>query len=73
MKGDKGGMGIVLRTGISLALRLSKFFLVGMLHQKGIDVNDDRYSLLPNKIKTIKEVKKECNKLATCMRTDNYS
>ena len=48
MKGDKGGMGIVLRTGISLALRLSKFFLVGMLHQKGIDVNDDRYSLLPN-------------------------
>ena len=37
---------IVERTGLSLALRLSKFFLVGMLRQRGIEVKDDRQSPL---------------------------
>ena len=37
----------IKRTGLSLALRLSKFFLVGMLNQRGIEVNDDRKTPLP--------------------------
>eukprot|EP00946_MAST-07B_sp_MAST-7B-sp1_P001451 g1451.t1 len=50
MKHSGGEKNIVSRTGLSLVIRLSQFFLLGMLSAKGIRVTDDRESHLSHKM-----------------------
>ena len=43
-----GETNVVSRAGLSLVIRLSQFFLLGMLSAKGINITDDRQSPLLN-------------------------